>query len=394
MHSTKMFISFGAATILLLSSSACEPKKIDDQVAEEPSAQEPEVPEVPPNYLYVSSGLCLAGAGVTTFSATTASNLVYRINLENGERDSIIADFNAAPASGGDTPVGLVNWDDNNLAVLIGNGATGRIELTPKNGNARSNFGLTPGPATIFSAIPRFFGKTNEGGFFTIRSAAIDKISSTGIRQAGPAASVTYVTNALGATCGNTNTTYSFALHTSATSNRIIAGHSFAGTNRLISLPAVGANSATQCVAAQAAPGAGTAWPLAAVYDSANAKLIVAWGNSATTANTNMIVAYDYNETTGAFGTANTIYDISTGTFPYTLFNVSAMTLDAATNSLYVSTAVSTATTVLNYAIEKFTYDPTKIGVANTAVLTRVGTVPFYNYGVDTKCISGMTISN
>lgn len=376
------------AIFCVSSGLGCQPKKIEETTATDASNTDST------RYLYVTSGVCQAGAGVTTFSATTSSNLVYRIDLSTGERESIIADYNAPPASAGDSPVGLVEWDADHLAVLVGTGATGRLEVVPKNASARSNFGMTPGPATVFSAIPRFMSKTNDGGLFTIRSAAIDKISSSGVRQPGPSASVTYVTNALGATCGNTNTLYSFALHTSTASNRIIAGHSVAAQNRVISLPSIGASSATQCVAAQAAPGAGTAWPLAAAFDRTNSKLIVAWGNSATTANTNMIVAYDYNDSTGAFGTANVIYDISTGTFPYTLFNVSAMTLDESTNTLYVSTAISTATTVVNYAIEKFAYDPTKLGTANGSVLTRSGSAPFYNYGVDTKCISGMMIAN
>ena len=373
------FVTISALSLLL----GCQPKKVDEESASS---------QVASRYLYISSGVCQAGTGVTTFTATSASNLVIRVNLETGQRDSIVADYNASPASSGDTPVGVVDLDSTRLAVIVGNGASGRIEVVPKNGGSRSNFGLTPGPATIFSAIPRFMGKTNDGGFFTIRSGAIDKISSSGIRLTGPSSSATYVTNALGATCGNTNTTYSFALHTP--SNRIIAGHALAAANRLISLPAIGTSSATQCIAAQAAPAAGVAWPLAAVYDSTNSKLIVAWGNSATTANTNMIVAYDYNDSTGTFGTANVIYDISTGTFPYTLFNISAMTLDSTTNTLYVATAISTATTVVNYAIEKFTYNPALLGTSNGTVLTRVGSVPFYNYGVDTKCVSGMMIAD
>lgn len=348
-----------------------------------------------PIYLYVSSGLCFAASGVTTFSATTSSNLVYRVNTSTGVRDSIIADYNSSPASAGDTPTGIVDWDTNNLLVLVGNGASGRIEYLPKTGGTRSYFGLTPGPATIFSAIPRFFNKTNDGGFFTARSGAIDKMSSSGVRQAGPSASANYVMNNLGATCGTVNTTYTFAVNTGSTQNRIIAGHAFAGTNRLISLPSNGGN--TSCTAAQAAPSAGTSWPLAAVFDKTNSKLIVAWGNSATTGpgTTNLIIAYDYNDSTGAFGTANIIYDIGAATpYPYTLYNISAMALDSTNNYLYVSTAISTATTVVNYAIEKFSYDATKLGTANSTVLGRVGSAPFYNYGVDTKCISSMVIGN
>lgn len=70
------------------------------------------------------------------------------------------------------------------------------------------------------------------------------------------------------------------------------------------------------------------------------------------------------------------------------------MALDTVKNEIYISTAITTAATVVNYAVEKFTYDPTQIGVTNTAVLTRVGTTPFYNYGVDTKCISQMIVGS
>ena len=93
------------------------------------------------------------------------------------------------------------------------------------------------------------------------------------------------------------------------------------------------------------------------------------------------------------FRAIRTVYDITTTT-GYSLYNISSMYLDASTNTLYVATAISTATTVVNYAIEKFTYDPAQLGVDNTKVLTRVGTGPFYNYGVDTKCISSMFIGN
>ncbi len=375
MVSVRKFIS----GLLALVTMACTPKKS----SEDGSSSE--------RFLYFSSGICKAGAGVTTFSATTASNQVVKVNLETGQRESIIADYSAFPASAGDTPVGVVNWDDENLLALIGNGATGRIEIVPKSGTSRSNFGLNPGPATIFSAIPRYLSKALDGSIFTIRSAAIDKISTTGVRQSGPSAAVTYVTNALGATCGNTNTLYNFSVQ--SPSGKIISGHGVAAANRLVSLSSTGASSATQCLAAQAAPGAGAAWPLDAVYDSTNNKLVVAWGNSATTANTNMIIVYDYNDTTGAIGTSYTVYDITTTT-GYSLYNISSMYLDASTNTLYVATAISTATTVVNYAIEKFTYDPAQLGVDNTKVLTRVGTGPFYNYGVDTKCISSMFIGN
>jgi hypothetical protein len=57
-----------------------------------------------------------------------------------------------------------------------------------------------------------------------------------------------------------------------------------------------------------------------------------------------------------------------------------------------VATAVSAATTVSNYVIEKFKINYSQLGVNNQTVLTRVGSVPFYGYGYDTKCISSLKV--
>lgn len=69
-------------------------------------------------------------------------------------------------------------------------------------------------------------------------------------------------------------------------------------------------------------------------------------------------------------------------------------TVSESTGTVYIATATTTATTVVNYAIEKFSYSPTQIGVDNTLVLTRSGSTPFIQYGGDTKCISKMFIAN
>lgn len=70
------------------------------------------------------------------------------------------------------------------------------------------------------------------------------------------------------------------------------------------------------------------------------------------------------------------------------------MVLDPVDNTLYIATAINTATTVVNYAIEKFSYDASQIGVANTSVLTRSGSTPFFDYGGETKCIADMMIAD
>lgn len=139
-----------------------------------------------------------------------------------------------------------------------------------------------------------------------------------------------------------------------------------------------------------------SSFPVAAAYDGVNSKLIVAYAGSATTTDINSIYTYTVNESTNAVSGAQKIYDANLypATYPYLLYGISEMVFASSTSSLYVATAINTATTVANYAIEKFSYDATKIGSDNTHVLTRSGTTPFYSYGVDTKCISSMVIGD
>lgn len=54
--------------------------------------------------------------------------------------------------------------------------------------------------------------------------------------------------------------------------------------------------------------------------------------------------------------------------------------------SPYVATAISNATTVVNYSIEKLSYD------YQTKRLTRALATPFYSFGNDSKCISSLVL--
>src|ERR1700743_2758804 len=62
-------------------------------------------------HLFVASGVCYAGAGNTTFTNLTASNIVYAVDLTTGSREGILADYNSTPSNYGDSPVGLVSAD-------------------------------------------------------------------------------------------------------------------------------------------------------------------------------------------------------------------------------------------------------------------------------------------
>lgn len=370
MKATKRFVLFGA---LAISSVSCE-KKQEETLAVQ-------------RMLYVASGQCYSGNGITTFSNTTSSNQIFKIDTATGLRQGIIADYFASPAAAGDTPSSMVDWDSTNLVVYVRNGNTARLETLPKDGGIRNNFGTSPAMSTIVTTAPKSIQKTPDGGLLMIRTGFIEKVNASGVRNITP-----YVSNNLGATCG-TNNALLTDIAVSMSGKIITANAGTSPANRLISVPASGATGS--CLAAASAPAA-TTFPTAMVLDKLNNKLIVAYAGSTTAANINSIVAYDYDDSNGSISNAQVIYDANTypATYNYLLFGISAMTLDIEANELYIATAISTATTVTNYAIERLKYNPAAIGTSNTTVLTREGTLPFYNYGVDTKCISSMVLGS
>ncbi|KYG67036.1 hypothetical protein AZI86_08455 [Bdellovibrio bacteriovorus] len=370
MKASKRFVLCGA---ILVFSVSCQQPVVDNAAL------------TAHKFLYVASGQCYSGNGITTFSNTTSSNLIFTINTETGVRDRIIADFSASPASAGDTPSSIVDWDQDNLLVYVRVGTTARLETLPKKGGTRNSFGTTPALSTFITTAPKSIQKSSDGGALLVRTGFIEKVTASGVRSGTP-----FVNNALGATCGTANALLTDVV-VSATGRVITANGAASPNNRLISVPAAGANGS--CAAAMAAP-ITTTYPVAMVFDKANSKLIVAYAGSATTVNVNSIYAYNFDESTGVISNAQKIYDLSDypTTYNYLLYGISAMTLDAETNTLYVATAISTATTVVNYAIEKFSYNAAAIGTNNATVLTKSGSLPFYNYGIDTKCISSMVV--
>lgn len=346
--------------------------------------------EADSRYLYVSSGACYSGGGNTTFSNTTSANVVYRINLDTGIRESIIADYNASPAQVGDSPVGLANVDSDSIYVLVENTTTTgarRIEKVEKSSGNRTLFSNN---TTALSAQLRDLNLLSNGDMLISKSTAIEKITSSNVRitqGANP------FINAPAAPCATSTTLHSKMI--ALNNGNIVFLHAATSQNRFAIISSTGYAAAADCKAAQSAPNT-SSFPVAAAYDGVNSKLIVAYAGSATTTDINSIYAYTVNESTNAVSGAQKIYDANLypATYPYLLYGISEMVFDSSTSSLYVATAINTATTVASYAIEKFSYDATKIGSDNTHVLTRSGTTPFYPYGADTKCISSMVIGD
>ncbi len=375
-----LFISLVSVGILFCTSCAKPPE--DEPVAAASSSR----------YLYVASGTCYSGGGNTTFTNATASNFVFRIDLATGAKDATIADYNSSPSQAGDSPVGIASIDSNNMYILVENATAGarRIERVEKTADgARALFSNN---TTALSVALRGLHILTNGDLLISKNTAIEKISSANVRitkGANP-----YV-NAPAAPCATSTTLMSKV--TTLSNQFILFLHAATSQNRFGFVKPEGYSIAGDCTPAQAAPNVAS-FPVATAYDAINSKLLVAYAGSATTTDINSIYAYNITETSTSVtvGAANKIYDVSLypATYPYLLYGISEMVLDPVDNMLYIATAVNTATTVVNYAIEKFSYDASQIGVTNTSVLTRSGSTPFFDYGGDTKCIADMMIAD
>ncbi|MBN8537436.1 MAG: hypothetical protein J0M15_10320 [Deltaproteobacteria bacterium] len=365
--------------LLVLFGAACSQKKADEVAASTTPPQTEDTTK--PRYLYVTSGTCYSGTGNTTFTATTASNLVYRLSLATGKKDMTIADFNSAPANAGDSPVCAIEQDKDNLLVAVESTSGRRIEKVAKA--ASPSRAIFSSNTAALSAVLKSIIKTPDNGYLIAKTAGIEKFSSQGVRIGSAA----YVGTSLGTICGATNTNIIGAVTNS--SGKIFYINALASNNRWGVITSTGYNGLdAHCLGVRSAPNANS-YPVAIVYLQSVNQVMVAYAGNAITTDLNSIYVYDFDDTTNAISTGVKIYDSSTYvTTGYLLYGISAMTYDSVDNSLYVATAISSATTVVNYSIEKLSYNP------SAKTLTRVASdLPFYNYGVDTKCISSLAIA-
>jgi hypothetical protein len=355
--------------------------------------QESIVTSTSTRYLYVASGLCYSGAGNTTFSNITASNSVYRIDLNTGLKDIELADYNSSPSQFGDTPVGLASIDVNNLYVLIENTTTvgaRRIEKIEKKVNASRT--LFSNNTTAMSAVLRDLHGLPNGDLLISKSTAVEKITANNSRitkGANPFIS------APAGTCATSTTLMSKVL--TLNNGYIAFSHAAASQNRIGFVKAEGYASVGDCDPAQAAPNVNS-YPVALAYDPETTTLLVAYSGNTTNTDINSIYAYTLTETSASvtISATNKIYDANSyGTdHNYLLYGISSLAYDSTEKKLYVATAINTSTTVANYSIEKLSFDASKLGTDNVNVLKKDTTLSFYAYGSDTKCISDMIISD
>lgn len=352
--------------------AACSEKKKEEKAqTETPST-------AIPKKLYVTTGACYSGTN-TTFSAATSSNLAYRLNLSSGQKDMSIADYFSLPANAGDTPISILDSDADNLMMLVENATSGRrIEKLAKSANASRQ--IFSSNTAALSAVLKGFTKTSDGGYLVAKTAGIEKLTSQGIRMGAP-----YIGTNLGATCGATNANINGVAVNS--SGKIFYINAAASNNRWGVISANGYTVAADCLGVQAAPDV-NAYPVAITYIASHNQVLVAYAGNSLAANLNSIWVYSFNDSTNAISGATKLYDSATYVAAgYLLYGISAMAYNPDDKTLYVATGISNATTVVNYTIEKLNYDP------DAKSLARAQSTPFYNYGVDTKCISSLKIA-
>jgi hypothetical protein len=290
----------------------------------------------------------------------TPSNTIVRYK-ENGGFDSVVVDYSNFPS---DTPVDMVNLDDNYLLVLVENASGRRIDKVAKNG---SGFSTYLSNSTALSAQLRSMFATLDGGLIVSKGTALEKFSSNKSRVLSGAAA--YV-NAPAGACATSTTLISRTLQ--GPSGTIVYLHDAATPNNKIGLvKSTGYAVAADCLAGTAGPTVNH-YPTAGIILSTG-RLLVAYSN--TTGPVNEIYTYPITATT-----------IPAGTSAYNngsvISGVTSMA-ELPDGKILVANGTSTFNT-----IEEFTYDT----AANT--LAHVGTTAFIPASVYTKSISSLLIAN
>jgi hypothetical protein len=230
-------------------------------------------------YLYVASGTTYAGLGTVM---ATPSNTIVRYK-ENGGFDSVIVDYSNFP---GDTPVDMVNYDDNFLLVLVENASGRRIDKVAKNGTGFATFLSN---STALSAQLRSMFATIDGGWIVSKGTALEKFSSNKSRVLSGAAS--YV-NAPAGTCATSTTLIPRTLQ--GPSGTIVYLHAAATPNNKIGLiKTSGYAVVADCLSSQTGPTVNH-YPTAGMILSTG-RLLVSYSN--TTGPVNEIYTYPITAT-------------------------------------------------------------------------------------------------
>lgn len=242
-------------------------------------------------YIFVASGTTYAGPGITP---STPSQSIARYRSD-GVFDGIVFDYNTLP---GDSPVGLVDYDDETLLVAIDNPSGRRVGRIRKDGSSQKPEVFIPaGPGlstTLRSIVPTF-----DGGWLIARTTTIEKYNVS--KQRITIGANGYVFSPAGA-CGTTATAKVGVVQGPA--HNIIYTHA-AGSpnNKTVMIKPTGYAGATDCLSGIAGPTGNHTPTGALLYYNYNglSRLLVGYSNN--TGPVHNIYSYPVSSTTISAGT-------------------------------------------------------------------------------------------
>lgn len=391
-----------------------------------------------PKTIYVASGLCYSGSGITTYTATSASRAVTKWATDSAVFNGVFTDLNlGSNVSVNTVPQDLIDKGDHVLMLTENAVTTGDrkiFKIDKANPGTYITYANDPSAFTAAAGhITRSMAQDVDGTMHFSKSLFSERLNSLGVRLTK--AGVNPWVNATAAT-GNCFTAAAslisqvglLAPFTNMNQGKLVYLHAgaTAAVNRIGIIQRTGLTSGTaaDCVISNPAGGlsadahtngpglagpvifaaTGTS-PTAMVYIPTPApavttgKLLVSYSGSTATAfdnNTNFnygIVMWDITETSDTAATLNN--PIIIWRDESVVFAPSAMAYDASTSSLYVAVGgspgvMNQATQNFGYNIEKFTFDMT----AQTLVRVPINNKPFIIGNAYTKCISSMIIAD
>lgn len=400
-------------------------------------------------YLYISSGQCNSGQGITSFSSTNSSRVVSKVGLSS-KGSSIVFDLNAAYTGGFlNQETGAQSIIDNGTSLLmLTENATSsgigdrKIWQIPKSSPFNTAFYAQDTQAFTSGGvgnpdITRAMAKDADDTILFSKSTAIEKIGTNVVRipQSGPnpwisapaapcAAATTFITAVaiMPPFTGTGNGKVIFAHQGVAAASNMIGiisrnGSPPAGVGACLGGQTILSSSPMTLDTGLAAGTKKTidpagASPTAMVYiptpsGPTAGKLLVALSpaGAALDNSTNLnngIVMYNVTETTDTTASispaATVLYESGS-----VAFGISAMTYDSTTGSLYVATAsqpgvANQTTQAYGYKVEKFSLNLANAGVSPILTLVRDTSVvpsrPFIERNSLTKCITGLAVGN
>ena len=320
-------------------------------------------------YIYVASGNTFAGTGITM---SAASNTIVKYTT-SGDFVQIIRDYSDSNSYAGDTPVGIIDYDESSILVAVENATTvsyRRIERVAKDGSFVSLYLLNAAAFNAANMVLKDLIFAGDGGLLVSKgiasaNAVIEKFNSnkTRLTISGNA----YV-RAPGGSCATAQT--QFARVAVGPSDIIVGAHAAASpNNKIVLISSNGYTTAADCLAAVAGPDANHI-PTSLLYHSSG-KLLVGYGSSTGPVHD----IYSYDITNASISNAIQAYNNSA-----VLQGVSVLA-EGPDGAVYVGASSSSFNT-----IEKFTFDST------TGTLTRSGSTTLIGPSIYTRSIAGILV--